>query len=63
MALMLSVLLMCFGSLMIAVCPTYTSIGIGAPIVLGLARMLSLRHRQLTQELAGASLAGFQISE
>jgi MHS family alpha-ketoglutarate permease-like MFS transporter len=40
MALMLSVLLMCFGSLMIAVCPTYASIGIGAPIVLGLARMI-----------------------
>jgi MHS family alpha-ketoglutarate permease-like MFS transporter len=40
MALMLSVLLMCFGSLMIAVCPTYASIGIGAPIVLGVARMI-----------------------
>jgi MFS transporter, MHS family, alpha-ketoglutarate permease len=40
MALMLSVLLMCFGSLMIAVSPTYASIGIGAPIVLGLARMI-----------------------
>jgi MFS transporter, MHS family, alpha-ketoglutarate permease len=39
-ALMLSVLLMCFGSLVIAVCPTYASIGIGAPIVLGLARMI-----------------------
>src|SRR3954471_24558386 len=39
-ALMLSVLLMCFGSLMIAVSPTYASIGIGAPIVLGLARMI-----------------------
>src|SRR3954469_16125858 len=39
-ALMLSVLLMCFGSLMIAVTPTYTSIGIGAPILLGLARMI-----------------------
>jgi MFS transporter, MHS family, alpha-ketoglutarate permease len=40
MALMLSVLLMCFGSLMIAVCPTYAAIGIGAPVVLGLARMI-----------------------
>jgi MHS family alpha-ketoglutarate permease-like MFS transporter len=39
-ALMLSVLLMCFGSLMIAVSPTYSSIGVGAPIVLGLARMI-----------------------
>jgi MFS transporter, MHS family, alpha-ketoglutarate permease len=40
MALMLSVLLMCFGSLMIAVTPTYATIGIGAPILLGLARVL-----------------------
>ncbi len=39
-ALMLSVLLMCFGSLMIAVTPTYVSIGIGAPVLLGLARMI-----------------------
>ena len=37
-ALMFSVLLMCFGSLMIAVLPTYSSIGIAAPILLGLAR-------------------------
>jgi MHS family alpha-ketoglutarate permease-like MFS transporter len=39
-ALMLSVLLMCFGSLMIAVTPTYASIGVAAPVMLGLARML-----------------------
>src|SRR5205823_11371242 len=39
-ALMLSVSLMCFGSLMIAVTPTYEAIGIGAPIVLGLARII-----------------------
>ena len=39
-ALMLSVLLMCFGSLMIAVTPTYATIGVGAPILLGLARMI-----------------------
>jgi MHS family alpha-ketoglutarate permease-like MFS transporter len=39
-ALMLSVLLMCFGSLMIAVTPTYAVIGIGAPVLLGLARMI-----------------------
>jgi MHS family alpha-ketoglutarate permease-like MFS transporter len=39
-ALTLSVLVMCFGSLMIAICPTYSSIGIGAPIILGLARMV-----------------------
>jgi len=39
-ALMLSVLLMCFGSLMIAATPTYASIGIAAPILLGCARMV-----------------------
>jgi MFS transporter, MHS family, alpha-ketoglutarate permease len=39
-ALMLSVLLMCFGSLMIAVTPTYASIGVAAPVILGLARMI-----------------------
>jgi MHS family alpha-ketoglutarate permease-like MFS transporter len=39
-ALMLSVLLMCFGSLMIAVTPTYAAIGIAAPIMLGVARMV-----------------------
>jgi MHS family alpha-ketoglutarate permease-like MFS transporter len=39
-ALMLSVLLMCFGSLMIAVTPTYASIGVGAPVMLGIARMI-----------------------
>jgi MHS family alpha-ketoglutarate permease-like MFS transporter len=39
-ALMLSVLLMCFGSLMIAVTPTYASIGVAAPALLGLARAI-----------------------
>jgi MHS family alpha-ketoglutarate permease-like MFS transporter len=39
-ALMLSVTLMCFGSLMIAVTPTYGSIGIFAPILLGVARII-----------------------
>jgi MHS family alpha-ketoglutarate permease-like MFS transporter len=39
-ALMLSVGLMCFGSLMIAVTPTYASIGILAPILLAVARIL-----------------------
>ena len=34
-ALMLSVLLMCFGSLMIAVTPTYASIGIGCACAAG----------------------------
>src|SRR5690606_9123304 len=40
MALMVSVGVMCFGSLMIAVTPTYQSIGIAAPIILFLARLL-----------------------
>ncbi len=39
-ALMLSVLLMCFGSLMIAVTPTYATIGVAAPVLLGLARII-----------------------
>ena len=39
-ALMLSVLLMCFGSLIIAVTPTYASIGAAAPVLLGLARII-----------------------
>src|ERR1043166_835361 len=33
-SLMLAVLIMCFGSLMIAVTPTYASIGMGAPVLL-----------------------------
>lgn len=39
-ALMLSVTLMCAGSLMIAVTPGYATIGIAAPILLVLARLL-----------------------
>jgi MHS family alpha-ketoglutarate permease-like MFS transporter len=39
-ALMISVLLMCFGSLVIAATPTYQSIGIAAPIILGFARIV-----------------------
>jgi MFS transporter, MHS family, alpha-ketoglutarate permease len=39
-ALTASVTLMCFGSLMIAVCPTYASIGLAAPILLAVARIV-----------------------
>jgi len=39
-ALMWSVLLMCFGSLMIAVTPTYASIGLLAPAMLSFARIV-----------------------
>lgn len=39
-ALMVSVLMMCFGSLIIALTPGYETIGVGAPILLVLARLL-----------------------
>src|SRR5262247_957137 len=39
-ALMLSVALMCFGSLMIAVTPTYQTIGLAAPFLLAFARII-----------------------
>jgi MHS family alpha-ketoglutarate permease-like MFS transporter len=39
-ALTVSVLLMCFGSLLIAVAPTYDSIGAAAPVVLFVARLI-----------------------
>ena len=39
-ALTLSVVMMCFGSLIIAMTPTYASIGLAAPVILGLARVL-----------------------
>jgi MHS family alpha-ketoglutarate permease-like MFS transporter len=39
-ALMLSVLLMCLGSLVIAATPTYASIGVAAPVLLTVARMI-----------------------
>ena len=40
LSLTLSVLCMCFGSLMIAVTPTYASIGFAAPAILALARVV-----------------------
>ena len=39
LSLTLSVVCMCFGSLMIAVTPTYASIGLAAPAILALARV------------------------
>jgi MFS transporter, MHS family, alpha-ketoglutarate permease len=39
-ALMWSVMLMCFGSLMIAIMPTYATIGVAAPVLLGVVRMI-----------------------
>ncbi len=40
LSLTLSVVFMCFGSLIIAVTPTYQTIGIAAPIVLAIARII-----------------------
>ncbi|HET7888307.1 MAG TPA: MFS transporter [Bradyrhizobium sp.] len=40
LSLTLSVVFMCFGSLIIAVTPTYASIGIAAPAILALARII-----------------------
>ncbi|MET0679291.1 MAG: MFS transporter [Bradyrhizobium sp.] len=40
LSLTVSVLCMCFGSLIIAVTPTYASIGIAAPAILALARVI-----------------------
>jgi MHS family alpha-ketoglutarate permease-like MFS transporter len=39
-SLLLSVTLMCSGSLLIGVCPAYSSIGVFAPLILGAARLL-----------------------
>jgi len=69
-ALMLSVLLMCFGSLIIAVTPTYASIGTAAPALLGLARIiqgLSLggeygASATYLTEMAGDKHRGFYVS-
>ena len=69
-ALMLSVLLMCFGSLVIATTPTYATIGVWAPIVLSMARILpglslggeyGASATYLT-EVAGERHRGFYVS-
>jgi MHS family alpha-ketoglutarate permease-like MFS transporter len=39
-SLMYSIVFMCFGSLMVAVTPTYAAIGFAAPVLLGLARII-----------------------
>src|ERR1700744_6445219 len=39
-SLTISVMLMCFGSLMVAVTPTYATIGVAAPVVLSIARII-----------------------
>jgi MFS transporter, MHS family, alpha-ketoglutarate permease len=40
LSLTISVLCMCFGSLIIAVCPTYATIGFAAPVILAIARII-----------------------
>jgi MHS family alpha-ketoglutarate permease-like MFS transporter len=69
-ALSLSVTLMCFGSLMIAVAPTFVSAGVWAPIILLAARLLqgiSLggeygASATYLSEVAGAKNRGFYSS-
>ncbi|WP_424136444.1 MFS family transporter [Roseomonas chloroacetimidivorans] len=39
-SMMISVLMMCFGSLMIAVLPSYATIGVAAPVLLVVARLI-----------------------
>ena len=69
-ALSISVLLMCFGSLMIAVTPGYASIGVFAPVLLVLARLLQGvsvggeygASATYLSEMAGQRLRGFYSS-
>ena len=69
-ALSASVLLMCFGSLMIAVTPGYARIGVAAPILLVLARLLQGlsvggeygASATYLSEMAGQRLRGFYSS-
>ena len=69
-ALSLSVLLMCAGSLLIAVTPGYASIGVAAPLLLMLARLLQGlsvggeygASATYLSEMAGRRLRGFYSS-
>ena len=69
-ALSVSVLLMCFGSLMIAVTPGYTRIGVLSPVVLVVARLLQGlsvggeygASATYLSEMAGQRLRGFYSS-
>ena len=70
LSLTLSVVCMCFGSLIIAVTPTYATIGVAAPAILALARViegLSLggeygASATYLSEVAGARHRGFYSS-
>ena len=69
-ALSLSVLLMCAGSLLIAVTPSYSTIGVAAPLLLVLARLLQGlsvggeygASATYLSEMAGRQLRGFYSS-
>jgi len=69
-ALTLSVMLMCAGSALIAVLPTYASVGVWAPILLLLARLLQglslggeyASSATYLSEVAGATHRGFYSS-
>ncbi len=69
-ALSISVLLMCFGSLMIAVTPGYARIGVAAPVLLVIARLLQGlsvggeygASATYLSEMAGQKLRGFYSS-
>ena len=69
-ALSISVLLMCFGSLMIAVTPSYARIGVAAPVLLVIARLLQGlsvggeygASATYLSEMAGQKLRGFYSS-
>jgi MHS family alpha-ketoglutarate permease-like MFS transporter len=69
-ALSISVLLMCFGSLMIAVTPGYARIGVAAPVLLVVARLLQGlsvggeygASATYLSEMAGQRLRGFYSS-
>ena len=69
-ALSISVLVMCFGSLMIAVTPGYARIGVAAPVLLVLARLLQGlsvggeygASATYLSEMAGQRLRGFYSS-
>src|SRR4051812_9581701 len=69
-ALSVSVMVMCFGSLMIAVTPGYSRIGLAAPVLLVLARLLQGlsvggeygASATYLSEMAGQRLRGFYSS-
>ncbi len=62
-SLMLSVLLMCFGSLTIALTPTVQTIGVAAPVILTLARILQGASQGGEYGVSATYLAEISASE